>query len=247
MNRNTLYSRYLLLVVFSLVGFLVYLDAVSYINQLLRPYYGPRLFCYTLPQVDSNTLEISEYKVQPNSIFFIETSCRHGSRIGLTPRQACAYESAAKAHPYSEILVLIPSQISWNEVPRWVAELTKNRNLRLLRVNVSKYLEKTPLKNFDFLSKLDESYYPEAHAADVIRLVTLWKYGGTYLDSDFIIFKPVNEVQNFVAAQAVLANDSIANGILNFNDRGKPILEALLKDLQSNFPGKIGVETGLFS
>lgn len=55
-----------------------------------------------------------------------------------------------------------------------------------------------------------------------------------------IIFycRPVNEVQNFVAAQAVLANDSIANGILNFNDRGKPILEALLKDLQSNFPGK---------
>jgi mannosyltransferase OCH1-like enzyme len=30
------------------------------------------------------------------------------------------------------------------------------------------------------------------HASDILRYITLWKYGGTYLDMDFVIRKWVH-------------------------------------------------------
>jgi mannosyltransferase OCH1-like enzyme len=46
------------------------------------------------------------------------------------------------------------------------------------------WFERTPLEGL--AAKLKDSYYRLEHTADLFRLLTLWLFGGTYLDLDFV-------------------------------------------------------------
>ena len=41
------------------------------------------------------------------------------------------------------------------------------------------------------------------HTADVLRLLLIYKYGGFYLDSDFVILKSLVGLRNVVASDQV--------------------------------------------
>ena len=41
------------------------------------------------------------------------------------------------------------------------------------------------------------------HTADVLRLLLIYKYGGFYLDSDFVILKSLLGLKNVVASDQV--------------------------------------------
>lgn len=147
------------------------------------------LNCYKDQQKDLAVLTVPDYKVPPNSIFFVETSCRHDEGIDISKRQACAYESAAKVHPDSEILVLFPSPISLGTQSTLVTELLKYPNIKLVHIDMEKYFSDTPLEDFYKQGKLEKSYWPKSHASDALRYLTLWRYGGTYLDSDIVMIR----------------------------------------------------------
>jgi lactosylceramide 4-alpha-galactosyltransferase len=54
---------------------------------------------------------------------------------------------------------------------------------------MTRYFSKTPLEKWDFGAAMASSSWPTEHSSDILRLLTLWKYGGTYLDLDVIILK----------------------------------------------------------
>ena len=68
-----------------------------------------------------------------------------------------------------------------------VQQLFKYPNIKIRHVSLEKYFEDTPLRAWYKTGLLRTSHWPRSHASDVLRYLTLWKYGGTYLDLDVVV------------------------------------------------------------
>jgi lactosylceramide 4-alpha-galactosyltransferase len=131
-------------------------------------------------------------------IIFLETVCVlndyvKGKEPGLaiTQRQACAVVSAANTNPDTKVYLLYTCSIMGNlgDSPEYVKQMLSYPNVRIWKLVLSDYIKGTPVETWDFMGKIRSSDWPVAHASDILRLITLWKYGGTYLDMDFVIRK----------------------------------------------------------
>jgi hypothetical protein len=133
-----------------------------------------------------------------NHIFFLETRCvlndsNTTNQAGLivNQRQACAVASAAKMNPYTKVYLIYTCSINgrlWDS-PEYVKQMLSYSNVRIWKLDISEYIKGTPLENWDFMGKVKSSRWPIVHSGDILRYLTLWKYGGTYLDLDFVILK----------------------------------------------------------
>jgi hypothetical protein len=131
-------------------------------------------------------------------IIFLETRCvLHDSTTGnqsglaINPRQACAVASAANTNPDTKIYLLYTCSITGKlgDSPEYVKQMLSYPNVRIWKLVVSDYIRGTPLEKWDFMGKVRSSLWPIVHASDILRYLTLSKYGGTYLDLDFVIRK----------------------------------------------------------
>jgi hypothetical protein len=131
-------------------------------------------------------------------IIFLETLCvlndsvrSKQSGLAITQRQACAVASAANTNPDSKVYLLYTCSIIGNlgDSPEYVKQMLSYPNVRIWKLVISDYIKGTPLESWDFMGKLSSSKWPVSHASDVFRFITLWKYGGTYLDMDFVMQK----------------------------------------------------------
>jgi lactosylceramide 4-alpha-galactosyltransferase len=93
----------------------------------------------------------------------------------------------------------------------------------------------SPLEDFIKNDRLKESIFIVAHTADALRYLLLWKYGGTYLDSDVIAMKPSDSIPLNYACEDV--GNFVLNGILNVenNEKGKSFAELFMKNLSTRF------------
>ena len=131
-------------------------------------------------------------------IFFIETRClldesQNSKYLGLSlhRRQVCAVESAAKMNPDYKVYVLYTCPIygTLQDSSEYVQTLFTYPNVHLWKLDIKRHFSKTPLEKWDFQAAIKSSLWPKEHSSDVLRILTLWKYGGTYLDLDFVILK----------------------------------------------------------
>lgn len=67
--------------------------------------------------------------------------------------------------------------------------LTNYKNVRFKYLNVIEYARNTPLESWLLTDKLAKSEFVIPHTSDVLRYLTLWKHGGTYLDLDVIVVR----------------------------------------------------------
>lgn len=169
-----------------------------------------KMFCYYLEDEDAlPAAEDLNFFPRPNSIFFHETSCR-GS---LTPRQACSIESAARANPQREIYVLFSAPVNEHVLTSSnLVQLKSFANIRLARLHLEKYAERTPLEEMVKNKPFEASQWWVEHTSDVLRCLTLYKWGGVYLDTDILVAKSlaplghnwaVKEDKNLVNAAAI--------------------------------------------
>lgn len=145
----------------------------------------------------SNTVEEITSSVSPpptkgKSIFFHETSCGSSTQDGivLTARQACAVESAAKMNPDLEVYLLFTAPINLRNSTlknKIVTQLLSYPNIHVRHLHFEKYFMGSPLEKWYKGGALKASRWPRSHASDALRFLTLWKYGGTYLDLDVIV------------------------------------------------------------
>ncbi len=92
-------------------------------------------------------------------------------------------------------------------------------NLFLKSIDLLEFSEKTPLEELMKSGKVLKSKYLMEHLADVLRLLTLWKFGGTYLDLDVIVKDPIESIgENFACEES---SSTVANGLLNFDIEGE--------------------------
>ncbi|KAF8093339.1 hypothetical protein N665_0384s0025 [Sinapis alba] len=80
----------------------------------------------------------------------------------------------------------------------------------------------------------------EQNLSNLLRLVLLYKYGGIYLDTDFIVLKPLTHLHNVIGAQAVdpvtKQWSRLNNAVLIF-DKNHPLLERFINEFSRTFNG----------
>lgn len=161
-----------------------------------------------------------------NSIFFHETSCRGG----LNSRQACAVESAARTHPEWEVYVLFSAPVNKISLEDISMELLKKYyNIKFKRVHLVEYAKGTPLESLVAGGALNRTRWPVSHTSDVLRFLTLYKWGGVYLDLDTVVAKSLDGLPKNWAARE---NDVyVASSALAFyrDDIGTRVADAALR------------------
>ncbi|KAJ8929795.1 hypothetical protein NQ314_017392 [Rhamnusium bicolor] len=180
MHIFSIYRRKLviLLLCFTLGILFVANIGISQISTQVYHYVYPKagIYCY---RVKTNSLpDISEVKPRKGkSIFFHETSCNsyYNGKISITPRQACAVESAAKMNPNFDVYLLYVSPGNFcfenSESDRILKALLTYKNVNILHVDFEKYSKGTPVENLYKRGYIENSGYAQSHASDVLRLL----------------------------------------------------------------------------
>lgn len=127
----------------------------------------------------------------------------------------------------------------FNQTPNPIIDaLSSYKNINFNRLDINEYSKNTPLEGWIEEGNLFKSNYFVVHASDVIRMLTLWKYSGTYFDIDVIVKNEIASMgSNFVG---LVHRGSINNAVINFNSsNGKLIAEKYFKELIRKFDGRL--------
>lgn len=180
---------------------------------------------------------IADATVQPRharNIFFVESS----DSVTLNARQCCAIESAAAANPDQEVFVIFTSKERLDRLNETedVKALWLYPNVHFNFLDIAEFSKSTPLEDFVKRGRLETSSHKTTHTSDVLRLLLLWKYGGTYLDLDTIVRRDIGSVASNFACPVT---DTYLNpAVLNL-DRGdgREIAEFLMQQTSQFFDG----------
>ena len=106
--------------------------------------------------------------------------------------------------------------------------LLEYQNVQIRYLNITQYAEGTPIEALINKGELSRSKYQIEHTADVLRFLTLWKYGGTYLDLDVVVLKPLDSISNYASAES---SQFVSIGIINtsLDGIGHEIVDMCLK------------------
>ncbi|CAK9137099.1 unnamed protein product [Ilex paraguariensis] len=158
-------------------------------------------------------------------------------------REFLAMESLFKANPHGCLVILSRTldSVAGNRI------LKPLLNLGFKAMAVSPdlpfLLENTPAKSWldDLKSgNKDPGEIPLAqNLSNLIRLAVLYKYGGVYMDTDFIVLKDFSGLRNSIGAQSTDESGNwtrLNNAALVF-DRKHPLLYMFLEEFASTFNG----------
>lgn len=180
-----------------------------------------------------NLIDIDE------GIFFVDTTrMKHPKKERkLTIRQSCAIESAALTNPNSKIFIIFvaPFELESIEFTKEIKVLLEYPNIYPLALNLIQFSIDTPLEHFFANGSIFKSIFIKSHTSDAIRLLLLWKYGGTYLDTDMIVRLELDQLpHNYICRDHGFLNGAIIN--LD-KIKGKKFAEMFMQDMVENFNG----------
>ena len=159
-------------------------------------------------------------------------------------REFFMLESLFKAHPSACLMILSRSMDSGRG-----HRILKPLADRGFKVNVA-----TPDLAFLFKNTPAEGWFKEMKSgnkdpgeiplaqnlSNLIRLAVLYKYGGVYLDTDFIVLKPFTGLKNSIGAQSMDMGTKnwtrLNNAVLIF-DMNHPLLLKFMEEFASTFDG----------
>ena len=91
-------------------------------------------------------------------------------------------------NPHTTIYLLVLSPAKFSNASKLIVEqLLSYENVRIRRIFMEDYVKKTPLEDWYASGILRASKWPKSHMSDILRYLTLWKFGGIYLDLDVVV------------------------------------------------------------
>ncbi|KAL4295637.1 hypothetical protein GQ457_12G008670 [Hibiscus cannabinus] len=159
-------------------------------------------------------------------------------------REILAVESVFKSHPNGCLMILSRTMDSPQGNMVLQPLLDRGFKVRAVTPDFPFLLKNTPAEAwFDDIrsGKKDPGVIPLAqNLSNLMRLAVLYKYGGVYLDTDFIVVNSFKELKNTIGAQSV---DSVSknwtrlnNAVLVF-DINHPLLLKFIEEFASTFDG----------
>ncbi|KAB0804503.1 hypothetical protein PPYR_01473 [Photinus pyralis] len=207
------------------------------------------LACYVAG--GNRLLDLFEIQTPPDdSIYFIDTSWKWitENAVTINPRQACAVESAARSNPsHQTYLMYMSLGLIENETTlsgKLLHTLIKIKNVNLLWLNFPRLLKGTIVEELYTSGKIQSSKFPVNTASNIARLLLLLKFGGIYLDLDFVIIKSFGDLaSNFAVAES---GSAVNNAVLRstLNGSGKEFIRGCLEELQNHFVGNAWGKNG---
>lgn len=137
-------------------------------------------------------------------------------------RFACSIETAAKSNPTREIFVIFPSPIGMprheQEWSSTIKALMEYPNIYFRNVQLQRLCADTPLEGWIESFALFKSIARYEHASDIIRVLLLYKFGGTYIDMDYMMIRPLDAIKrNWIAIQI---DNCLNNAVFDFRHNG---------------------------
>ncbi|XP_075409649.1 lactosylceramide 4-alpha-galactosyltransferase [Tenrec ecaudatus] len=168
--------------------------------------------------------------LDPGNIFFLETSDRTNPNFLFM----CSVESAARAHPESRVVVLMKGLLGVNgSLPQHlgIALLSCFPNVQLLPLDLQALFRGSPLAAWylEALSRWEPYLLPVL--SDAARLALLWKFGGVYLDTDFIVLRSLRNLSNSLGIQSRY----VLNGAFLAFDRHHEFLAMCMRDFVAQY------------
>ncbi|KAM5165094.1 alpha-1,4-N-acetylglucosaminyltransferase-like [Mantella aurantiaca] len=167
--------------------------------------------------VHSNKVTAEDILSSGNSIIFLETS----ERIQLPSLVLCAIESAARVYSNRSVVVFMKGLNHTNSEDQKKGDLghyptlSSLDNIHIFPLIMEDIFNNTPL--FNWYKKINttlEKYWIHV-SSDGCRLALIWKYGGTYMDTDIISMRPIPH-RDFLAGES---NQYSSNGIFGFSSQ----------------------------
>ncbi|CAH2278378.1 lactosylceramide 4-alpha-galactosyltransferase [Pelobates cultripes] len=171
---------------------------VSKADAQLRPF-PQEVKC---PESLSDARNKSRITTQGGRIFFLETSERTIPNF----QAMCAVESAAITHPNTKVTVFMKGLSSQTlPLPRNLgfSFLSCFPNVEFAPLNFKELFANTPLSGWYTAVEKNEQFSDFPIDSDACRLAILWKSGGIYLDTDFIILKNLENLTNMIGMQSL--------------------------------------------
>nr|GMC81777.1 lactosylceramide 4-alpha-galactosyltransferase-like [Ipomoea batatas] len=156
-------------------------------------------------------------------------------------REFLSLESLFKAHKDGCLIII--SQTMDSEYGNRVLEPLIRFGVLAVKPDLEFLFKNTPAEDwYDDLrsGKKDPGEIPLAqNLSNLIRLAVLYKYGGVYLDTDFIVLKDFSGLRNSIGAQSINLSGNwsrLNNAVLVF-DKGHPLLLKFLEEFSATFDG----------
>lgn len=165
-----------------------------------------------------------------NNIFFLETSERTNPNFLFT----CSVESAARVHPEAQVVVFMKG-LHGAPPPQnlGLSLLGCFPNVQLLPLDLDALFQGTPLAAWHVASQRRWEPYLLPVTSDAARLALLWRFGGIYLDTDFIVLRSLGKLSNVLGMQSRY----VLNGAFLAFESGHEFLELCMRDFVAHYNG----------
>lgn len=102
--------------------------------------------------------------------------------------------------------------------PQFYKKLQSYSNVYMRNMNLWRYSFNSPIAGWLKTNKLFESDFLFEHMSDIVRAITLYKYGGYHMDLDVVVQKNIDDLgENFIADDwATVVNSAF----LHLNNHG---------------------------
>ncbi|CAL4137240.1 unnamed protein product, partial [Meganyctiphanes norvegica] len=160
-----------------------------------------------------------------NGIFFIEHSFKQ-------PHEAyrIKFNIISKNKSYDSFVVPVTAKKIRNS--SMMAEiLSSYSNIQMVNLNVSKAFTDTPLHDWYKKKQWTRSYWPSSHFSDALRWLCLLQFGGTYMDMDVVVMRPLPDAPNYLGLESHLWASA---GVVRFT-RGHPLALAFVEQMAQHF------------
>ncbi|KAM6418502.1 lactosylceramide 4-alpha-galactosyltransferase-like isoform 2-T5 [Pluvialis apricaria] len=191
-------------------------------------------FFLCLPHPTAGVLPAS-----PGDVFFVETSERTDPSYLFT----CSVESAARAHPGTKVVVLMKGLANGNaSLPNhWgFSLLSCFPNVEMRPLDLPELFSGTPLAKWYLQPEHQKEPYFLPVLSDACRITIMWKFGGIYLDTDFIVLKNLKNLTNALGKQS---QDVLNGAFLSFKPKHE-FMELCMQDFVDNYNGWIWAHQG---
>lgn len=202
----------------------------------------------------SNSVEVFDSRVRD---FFHKNQCR--IQIFMTwispvdsfkDREFAGLQSLFHTNPNACLIILSKTMDSEEGQKILDPLINKGFTLQAMTPDLHYLLKNTPAE--DWINRIrsgdrDPGEVPLAqNLSNLIRLAVVYKYGGIYLDTDFIVLKDISGIRNSIGAQSVDTNGNwtrLNNAVLIFN-KNHSLVYKFIEEFAMNYNGNVWGHNG---
>ena len=135
-------------------------------------------------------------------------------------------------------MVLTASKLELDDNTTCQLYMSGHSNIHFYTLNITSLALNTPLQTF-----FQEAGYNESansvvfvHLSDALRVLLVWKFGGLYLDTDYVVLNDMSHYQNITVEKGA-GDMAVTNNAFAFS-AGHPYLEVVMLHMAESYrPG----------